>query len=219
MTFKALSLPVTQGQDIEDAKGQLRQFIRSARTRRDKNRLNEIENAIVANIMALAAPAKQVALYVSTDLEPPTLGAIEALHQAGKKILLPKLGPKLSRDWAYYQGLEDLAHLAPQRPLEPSSGEIFSSTKLGEMDLIITPALAIDRFGTRLGQGGGWYDRALLHRNAQTPVYALCFTEEITDYILPQDVHDIGVDGVLSARVCFKLTGSDFEKTGFIQVS
>ena len=36
-------------------------------------------------------------------------------------------------------------------------GEVFA----GSLDVVILPALRVDRSGVRLGQGGGSYDRAL----------------------------------------------------------
>ena len=45
----------------------------------------------------------------------------------------------------------------------------------------IAPALAVDTTGARLGQGGGWYDRALEHLRPGVPVVALVFPEELYD--------------------------------------
>ena len=64
---------------------------------------------------------------------------------------------------------------------------------------MIAPALAVDTTGARLGQGGGWYDRALEHLRPGAPVVALVFPEELYDAQtrpLPRERHDRLVDAV-----------------------
>jgi 5-formyltetrahydrofolate cyclo-ligase len=66
--------------------------------------------------------------------------------------------------------------------------------------LVLVPALAVDRSGTRLGQGGGWYDRALIHVRADTLVLAVCFPPEVLPpHALPYEPHDQPVDGCLTS--------------------
>src|SRR5690606_39970618 len=100
--------------------------------------------------------ARCVAAYVSVAAEPDTGELIGALHARGITVLLPVLGPGLVRCWGRYTGRDDLAQRAPGRPPEPS-GEVLPAEALAEAEVVIAPALAIDRTGVRLGQGGGWY--------------------------------------------------------------
>ncbi|MDQ2624497.1 MAG: 5-formyltetrahydrofolate cyclo-ligase, partial [Actinomycetota bacterium] len=65
--------------------------------------------------------------------------------------------------------------------------------------VVLAPALAVDTAGNRLGNGGGWYDRALEHARPDVPVIALVHAEEIYDgdeYPLPVEAHDRRVDAV-----------------------
>lgn len=72
---------------------------------------------------------------------------------------------------------------------------------LAEADLVLVPALAVDAAGTRLGRGGGWYDRALARRAAHARVVAVCWPWECVDR-LPREPHDAPVDAALTpARV------------------
>jgi 5-formyltetrahydrofolate cyclo-ligase len=57
---------------------------------------------------------------------------------------------------------------------------------------VIAPALHIDSQGFRLGQGGGYYDRALSEINAWT--VALIFPEESSEELLPRESHDVAVN-------------------------
>ncbi|OZG65915.1 5-formyltetrahydrofolate cyclo-ligase [Bifidobacterium eulemuris] len=85
----------------------------------------------------------------------------------------------------------------PRRPQEPD-GEVLPPEALAQADLIVVPALAVDRGGVRLGRGGGWYDRALEHRRADAPVVAVVWPWEIVDGPLPHEAHDVPVDAALS---------------------
>jgi 5-formyltetrahydrofolate cyclo-ligase len=64
-------------------------------------------------------------------------------------------------------------------------------------DLVLVPALAVDRAGVRLGRGGGSYDRALARVAAKTLVVALLYDGEVHD-ALPAEAHDRVVSAVLS---------------------
>jgi 5-formyltetrahydrofolate cyclo-ligase len=56
-------------------------------------------------------------------------------------------------------------------------------------DVVLVPALAVDRTGMRLGRGGGSYDRALGHVPVGTFVCALLYDGELLDRV-PHDDHD-----------------------------
>ena len=66
-------------------------------------------------------------------------------------------------------------------------------------DLIVTPLLAFDAPGARLGQGGGYYDRTLEALRAAGPVFALglAYAGQEVD-ALPTDAYDQRLDGVLT---------------------
>jgi 5-formyltetrahydrofolate cyclo-ligase len=61
----------------------------------------------------------------------------------------------------------------------------------------IIPALAIDSDGYRLGQGGGFYDRALQGIDEEIPVVAIVFEDEVLDRV-PREAHDRRVDIVVT---------------------
>lgn len=76
--------------------------------------------------------------------------------------------------------------------LEPCSEPVDTSV----LDLIIVPALMVDKKGYRLGYGGGYYDRLL--GKLSSSVKTICaLPEELVIEKLPRDDFDIPVDFVV----------------------
>jgi 5-formyltetrahydrofolate cyclo-ligase len=125
--------------------------------------------------------AGTVAAYMSVGTEPPSGGLIYALWKRGTYVLLPLLLPDGDLDWASYEGPDSLAP-GPHgllQPTEPPRG-VHAVTSA---DLVIVPALAVDRGGMRLGRGGGSYDRALARVGAAVPTVALIYDDELLDEV------------------------------------
>ena len=210
----AIRLPSTSGLEVEDAKHALRTAVRAYRSARSVRQREEAAAAFAEHGVEAVGPARCVAAYVSAPTEPDTGALLDALHERGVRVLLPVLGPGLARCWGVYTGRENLAQQAPGRPLEPQ-GEVLPAETLAEAEAVIAPALAIDRLGIRLGQGGGWYDRALQHRAPQSPVFAMVHEAELVrESPLPREQHDIPVDAAITEERWFLIEGSAFARAG-----
>ncbi|WP_156251688.1 5-formyltetrahydrofolate cyclo-ligase [Pseudactinotalea terrae] len=183
--------------DTEDAKHLLREAVRTHRNARSPRERTQAGEAIATHASEIVADAGCVAVYAARPNEPGTGPLIEHLHSRGIDVLLPILGAGLSRDWALHKPGGTLEMRAPGRPPEPE-GPGLGITALQRADVVFAPALAVDRAGVRLGQGGGWYDRVLEHRRPDAPVVAIVFEDEVCDAPLPRAAHDRTVDGVLT---------------------
>jgi 5-formyltetrahydrofolate cyclo-ligase len=175
-----------------EAKTNLRTRLRERRAARsDAERAAEGER-LAAHAGAL--PAQTVAAFVGTRTEPPTLPLLDALRAAGRRVLLPVLQEDMDLEWAAFEGADALR---PARLglLEPT-GASLGREGVAEAELVLAPALAVDRDGRRLGQGGGSYDRAL--ERARAPVVAIVFDDEVLDEPIPVEPHDRLVAGVLT---------------------
>jgi 5-formyltetrahydrofolate cyclo-ligase len=75
---------------------------------------------------------------------------------------------------------------------EPGEYSGFQQFAAKEMDLILVPALAFDETGARLGQGGGWYDRALAGLPTPVLTVGIAFDFQIIDFV-PREAHDQSV--------------------------
>lgn len=201
---------VSEGDEVEDVKERLRMAIREARKARSARLREAAARALADVVLTIPAVAEAgcVSVYASRVTEPGTGPLLEALAARGVRVLMPVLGSGLQRDWAEYAGPDDLRERAPGRPPEPG-GPTLGAAALADADVVIAPALAIDTTGARLGQGGGWYDRALEHIRPGVPVVALVFPEELYDADtrpLPRERHDRVVDAVATPLEWHRIT-------------
>ncbi|GAA4421316.1 5-formyltetrahydrofolate cyclo-ligase [Georgenia halophila] len=212
MHREQVTLPMTDGLETEDAKQVLRPILRAVREQRSRRERERAGESLAENALVAIDGADCVAAYVARPTEPSTYPLLEVLRQRGTRVLLPVLGPGLNREWALYQGPDDLEVRAPGRPPEPS-GPVLPSESVAEADVVIAPALAVDAIGTRLGQGGGWYDRVLRLVPEGRPVFGMIFDEElISDMLLPVDQHDSPVPAVITPERWFLIEGSTFQQ-------
>lgn len=185
-----------EGMSTEEGKQALRSAVRERRTRDAVQARARFEDDWIEVVLRFTHGRDTVAAYVATDTEPPTERLLEALEHENKTIVLPKLGPGLTRAWGIYKGADDLTQMAPGRPPEPS-GEALSNAILASLDVLVMPALAVSHWGERLGQGGGWYDRALKEVGSDTLIGAMIYPWEYIDAAIPQDDMDMPIPYVL----------------------
>lgn len=134
-----------------------------------------------------------VALYAARGGEPGTRELIDGLVGLGWRVLLPVL--RRNVDWATFTGWGETRPGWADIP-EPT-GHRLGAGALAEADLILVSSLLIGRDGSRLGTGGGWYDRALPHRNSAASLIAIGRDAELVA-TLPQEPHDVPVEGVVT---------------------
>ena len=156
---------------------------------------------IARQIRALASSMGGVALpalFVPTPLEPDMSLALGLFERALLPVLLDEAGAPLGEPhWGLWEAGRALMTLG--RPPAQPDGEARGAESLKEADLIVIPALAASADGTRLGQGGGWYDRALMYRSPGVPVVAAIFDDEVLEAgVIPAEPHDVPVDAIVT---------------------
>ncbi len=136
-------------------------------------------------------PGRLVAVYraIGSELNVDALSL--ALTRAGRELCLPVVierdAPMIFRRWS------------PGEPLELDAAGVPAPFPLAEVvdpDLILTPLLAFDGSGARLGQGGGYYDRTFAARPEVLRVGFAYAGQQVDD--LPVESHDIRLHGVLT---------------------
>lgn len=134
---------------------------------------------------------KLVAVYRAIGSEIDADALSMALIERGRELCLPVVNerdaPMTFRRWSPGEPLElDAAGVPAPFPL---AGAVVP-------DLIITPLLAFDARGGRLGQGGGYYDRTFAALPDAIRIGFAYAGQEIED--LPIEPHDIRLHGVLT---------------------
>ena len=127
--------------------------------------------------------AKIIASYMSYGDEPDTNQLNQTLIAAGKTLLLPRISGE-NMDWVEWNGNQE--NLQKQKKILEPTGSIFAD--VASIDVVVVPALRIDRSGYRLGQGGGYYDRALPQLSAWS--IGLIHPDEISSEDLPREPWD-----------------------------
>ena len=121
-----------------------------------------------------------VAAYLSAGREPGTAPLLEVLLDLGYDVVVPVCEPDRRLLWSRWTpGTRLVPGLFPSIP-EPD-GPRVPAADLPELNLILVPALAIDRIGVRMGRGGGYYDRFLAELRAsgnQAPAAGIVYDHE-----------------------------------------
>ncbi|MGY1732999.1 5-formyltetrahydrofolate cyclo-ligase [Geodermatophilus sp. SYSU D01045] len=185
---------MTPAQDGEAAKAALREAVLARRRARPPAERAAAAAAVAAALLQRLAGVRLLAAFVPDETEPGHGRLPAVLTQLGTRVLLPVVpdsGAELR--WAV-----DTGRLAPGRfgLLEPV-GPRLGPTALGTAEVVVVPALAVDRTGVRLGRGGGYYDRALDHVRPGAVVAALVFDDDLVDR-LPAFEHDRPVTAVVT---------------------
>ena len=143
--------------------------------------------------------ASIIASYRSYADEPDTSALNQKLIALGKTLLLPRINGQLM-DWVAWDG--DASLLRPNKKIEEPVGEPFA--RFDAIEIIVVPALRIDRSGYRLGQGGGFYDRALANTKAFT--IGLIHPDEISSEDLPREDWDIPLQAAATPDLVIRFT-------------
>jgi 5-formyltetrahydrofolate cyclo-ligase len=179
---------------VSDAKRALRTRIAALRrSLSEAQRLVQAEEMAVRLIETSAwTTALRVALYADLPDEVPTRALQLAAEASGRPILWPRIN-----DGQLEFAICPVGSLAPAHFGIPTPPDSFPASPLAAGDLLITPAVAFDRSGQRLGRGGGFYDRALAALAGRAPSVAIGYDFQLVDEI-PTEPHDVPVDTVVT---------------------
>jgi 5-formyltetrahydrofolate cyclo-ligase len=181
-------------QDAADAvaadKAELRTRLLATRRARDSGQLEQARRDLRALIVArvLAEGWRSVAAYEPLASEPGSPELLAELTGHGVRVLVPVLLADKDLDWAAWTAAGHGAGLGPDA--------------IAAVQAAFVPALAVAHDGTRLGRGGGSYDRALARTAA--PAFALLFTDELVPE-LPRAAWDRPVTGAVTPAAWVEL--------------
>ncbi|MFC3441782.1 5-formyltetrahydrofolate cyclo-ligase [Sphingobium rhizovicinum] len=137
------------------------------------------------------ADANVVALYMGLDDEAPAQRMAAQLLTMGKSVALPRVLDRLgSMDFLNWRP-EDTLIPGPFRTSHPEPGDGPVTP-----DVIIAPLVGFDRDMNRLGQGGGYYDRAFARFPDALRVGVAWSVQEMET--VPADPWDLPLDIIMT---------------------
>jgi 5-formyltetrahydrofolate cyclo-ligase len=181
-------------EDHADSKAALRAAFTSTRRARTPEQIEDARAAIREVLFTHWGDAvpHRVAAYVPLRTEPGSVELLEALVQRGSTVLIPVVIEENDLDWQIWSG----EVRAPEMHAT-AVPESLSPAAIATVDAVLVPALAVAENGTRLGRGGGSYDRALTRVTAGCPVIALLYEDEVVHH-LPRDAWDQPVTAIVT---------------------
>ncbi len=182
--------------DIESDKSKLRKKFRDIRMRGSNNNDQRILSKVIITLKKLFPADKcqgYIGIYwpINKEID---LRALKMIKSYSIALPASKEKNKLSYyPWSNTDLKKDINGIpAPltNNPLNPQ-----------EVDLLLVPALAIDKKGYRLGYGGGYFDRLRSNPNWRNVKALLIINEDcISVNDLPRDDWDIPFDGWISEK-------------------
>ena len=140
--------------------------------------------------------AKTIMFYVATRSEVRTEQMIKVALKQGERVVVPISDVKNRK--LILSELKDFDELEPGtfNILEPKK-EFIRRVSPEEIDLVITPGIAFDKDGDRIGYGMGFYDNFLSSLKKRIPVVGLAYELQMVDDI-PVNDKDVTVDKIVT---------------------
>ena len=157
----------------------------------DREGRGRLEQQLADVLDPLLAKSRIAGGYCPLPPEISPFPALEAAARRGTIIAYPAFADHHSQ-FRFLAGDPDEA--GPWACFQPSldSPEVYP-------DLVLVPLVAIDRHGTRLGQGKGHYDRVLgALREHGALLFGLGWRVQLLDETIPADPWDVPLDGFAS---------------------
>jgi 5-formyltetrahydrofolate cyclo-ligase len=165
------------------SKAALRRHFRIARNGLSQDQRIAAGESVAAQLLQLVtdSPIKTAAVTLSLPGELPTGPLMAALESSGVQLLIiPSAAATHPEDFQF----------------ETLKGEKEPTAEMMEVDLFVVPGLAFTVDGTRLGQGGGFFDRLLSRRRPDSLAVGTAYLIQKSDW-LPLEPHDVPMDRVI----------------------
>jgi len=138
--------------------------------------------------------AKIVGITLSAFPEVETWSLVEKIWANGKQVAVPKCNP-IDRTMQFYiidsfDQLE-MVYMKLKEPIPDLTTKVDASN----IDVLIVPGVVFDKYGYRIGFGGGYYDRYLSGYGGQT--ISLAFDCQIVESV-PVEPYDLPVKCILT---------------------
>jgi 5-formyltetrahydrofolate cyclo-ligase len=154
----------------------------------------ERSGRIAERLLALPelAEVRTVMAFSSFGSEVDTAPILDGLIARGVRLALPRISGSEIEAVAYRPG--EAVTMAAFGALEPAAGSVLADT---ELDAVVTPGVAFDRRGFRVGYGGGYYDRLFRRIRPDAFRVATGFAIQVVEAV-PRGTSDLPVDALVT---------------------
>ena len=159
----------------EPSKRELRARFAAGRQAMTDAEREAARRAVRDHVLARASGWAWVAAYEPLRTEPGSIELLTSLIALRVRVMVPVTLPDRDLDWR-----------------EWPDGDPLGLDAVSAADAVLVPSSAIAFDGTRLGRGGGSYDRALGRARTGVPLAALLYDDELVAS-LPRDEWDVPV--------------------------
>lgn len=179
---------------MDREKATLRDRMRAERAAIPAPQRRSLETRVEARVLALPAieAARTVLLFYAFGTEIATRVLADRLRERGKRLLLP---------YVERGEIEAAEVRAGDRLVETEYGPREPRRRVPvrreDVDVVITPGMAFDRHGRRLGYGGGRYDRFLARLGEDALRVGIAFSVQLVEEV-PAGPHDALLDLVVT---------------------
>lgn len=186
---------MTGSADLKRAKRAARLRVLAARDAMSATERARASARIVERVLTLpeVERAATVMVFWSFGSEVDTAPLIKGLHARDVRVALPRIVDGDIDPYAYAPG--DAVSETSFGAWEPAAGEALDPSTI---DVIVTPAVAFDRSGRRVGYGGGFYDRFFARTRPDAFRVGAGFVVQLIDEDLPTGHFDRGLDAVVT---------------------
>ena len=185
--------------NIDEKKAGIRKEIKRRRSLLSPEVLSQIDKMLPEFVFAIddkelqseLKNAKRIALYRAFGGEVPTDGLAGCFLSRGIKCCFPKV----ENDRLFFYDCSDLDKDFEKgsfgiREPKDTNGKVDPK----DIDVVVLPAVAYNEEGTRLGMGGGFYDRFIESCGTDRPyLLGICYEFQICSAV-PSASHDIAAD-------------------------
>lgn len=185
---------------IDEEKKKIRKEIRRRRRELSSKTLSAIDQSLPefvsaiddAELIKTLKNAKRIALYRAFDGEVPMDSLSRYFMEKGIRCCFPRIDNN-EMVFCDCDSLDDVEFEVSSLGIkEPVSSKAPVDPK--DIDVVVLPALAYNEEGTRLGAGGGFYDRFIGSLGSKRPyLLGICYEFQICSDV-PSEGHDIGAD-------------------------
>jgi 5-formyltetrahydrofolate cyclo-ligase len=192
-----------QNDSLISARSALRKIALAERNAIPQNMRDAYSQLIRKKLLSYldSIPVKFIHTYISFGSEVGTRGIIEDLFERKIKVVVPLTRGEKNNKHMVHSLLENLDDLEPGKFGVPEP-RIIDEVSLSGLDAVITPIVAFDGFGMRLGYGKGFYDRFLSGLDHKTKKIGVAFSIQELDQI-PMLSHDQLMNSLITEKSHF----------------